>query len=315
MKFLKPLGLLVAGLVLSQGVSSARASIVFTFDPDGGGGFAPAGVTTFDQQPGNALAVGVINAQGQLVTGTPFTLLYQATSNVVLNTTGQTVFSYGSSAGFVPGELTVVAKFFEVATGTGLSSASFSTDTSQVGSFFRIYYDPVSNANNLAGTGFTDGTLIYEGTVLRDGTGDFNISNTTPVNLDQNGGNNYPALKAVTGTGGSLVNVQTTFFNPNFFLTDISNSVLTFDSQNNIPFRHVDPSVKMFDGTPAATTGSLGSTDGNPGATGSPKNFLFAADASSSLSVPEPNTVAGALTGLAILTGFGWKRRNKAVSA
>jgi len=207
-----------------------------------------------------------------------------------------------------------VASFKEVATGTGLSSASFSTDTDQTGSFFRIYYDSTKDANNLAGTGFTDGTLIYEGTILRDGTGDFNISSVVPVKLDNNGADNYPTIKAVTGTGGSLINVRTTFVDPNFFLSNVGDTFMTFDSQNNIPFRHVDPSAQMFNGTPAATNASLGAVDGNPGATGSPKNFLFAADASSSLSVPEPNTVAGALTGLAILAGFGWKRR-KAVSA
>jgi hypothetical protein len=312
---LKTFGLLAAGLILSG--SSARASMSFSFDPDGAGSQPAVTMATFDQQPGNALAVGVIDTAGHLITGTPFTLLYQATSNVLLDSMGGIVRTYGSNAGQVHGQLTVVASFKEVASGSGLTGATFSTDTNQSSSFFKIYFSTTPNlASNLAGTGFTAGHLIYQGSVLRNGTGTFNVDptiNPATTPLDVHGANNYPAIHSVTGAGGSLVNVLTTFFDPAFFKTNITNAILTFDTQDNAPFRAVDPSVKMFDGTAAATTGSLGSINGAPGATSSKKNFLFAADAASTLSiVPEPGTVVGAFAGLTILAGFGWKRRKAA---
>src|SRR5439155_14710540 len=192
-------GTIVASLALDEHESSASISVNTTlntiiFDPDGGAtnlnttppsfsdttpAVAPIlNVAAFDWAVGNALAAGAnvaelnfVNTQGNpgsrtcgdhTTTDTCFSVFYQARL-ADLNTTTKT--------GFVPAglntsyEITIVAGFQEQVTGV---SSDLSTLTigfpgaNQTNNFYEVYYDntPATFGNDLAGTGFNDGTKI-----------------------------------------------------------------------------------------------------------------------------------------------------------
>jgi hypothetical protein len=295
-------GLAIIGLA-TIGSPAARASSIINFDPNGTGGATSLGVGQFDQAPGNALAVNAI-ANGSVVIGTPFQLLYQAKVAALRDANNNTLVVPGVDTA---GELTIVASFNEVASG-GPLAAAFSTNTSQADSFLRIYFDPGNDANDLTGQGFNNGTLIYEGTVDQNGGGGFATISTNPVALDQSpNGNQYSGLNSITGAGGTLIQVTTVFQDSNFFLTNLESFKFQFNTSNVAPFNQVDPSEMMFDGTAAATLASLGPVNGVSG-----PNFLFQSDSTASFSViPEPTSVLLLSVGLVGAVGYRIRRRPK----
>jgi hypothetical protein len=296
-------GLAIVGIA-AIGSPAARAASIINFDPNGTGGATTLAVGSFDEAPGNALAVDAISG-GSIVIGTPFELLYQARIATLRDGANNTVAVPGMDT---DGELTIVSRFFEVASGAP-TAASFSTDTDQTGSFIRIYFDTANNANDQAGTGFDDGDLIYEGVILRDGGGGYAEVSSTPVALDQSpDGNQYPGMFSTTGAGGTFINVTTTFQDSNFFLGALPGFSLNFNTSNVAPFNQVDPALMMFDGTPAATVASIGTLNGDSG-----PNFLFQADATTSFTViPEPTSVLLLSVGLVGAVGYRMRRRPKA---
>ncbi|QDV34765.1 PEP-CTERM sorting domain-containing protein [Tautonia plasticadhaerens] len=301
---------LVSGLtfiVLAMvGNSASQAASIINFDPNGTAGATSLAVGQFDQAPGNALAVNAI-ANGSVIFDTPFELLYQAKVAALRDANNNTLVVPGVDTA---GELTIVARFNEIASGTS-TAASFSTNTDQTGSFIEIYFDPGNNANDLAGTGFNDGTLIYRGTINQDGGGGFAVISTNPVALDQSpNGNQYSNLNSVTGAGGTLITVDTEFQDSNFFLTDLSTFSFNFNTSNVVPFSQVDPAAMMFDGTPAATLASLGAVNGLTG-----PNFLFQADATASFAViPEPTSSLLLSVGLVGMVGYRIRSRRSKVA-
>jgi hypothetical protein len=367
--------------VLGIGIlaAPARAGVAISFDPDGtrAGGQGTQSVVSFDEDPGNALLVGAL-AGGEAVQGRSFTTLYQAkiTSLKAPDPLSASqdigIFNYGA-AGNVFGELTIVARFFEVLTNITVNSrgdvtGALSLAPDQTGSFFRIYYDGVNgangNSNNLLGTGFTDGTLIYNGGVLPNGqVGSFTNQRSTnptaagtpigsppvplpgnagtPVALDQFGTNNYTNIRTVAGSGGTNLSVLTSpttglplGYNPNFFKTDISNYIFSFNSSVKLAFTQTQPAAKLFDGTGAAglpnsvtlpagytATNTIGSINGASG-----PNELLQADANSSfeapllptpgpLPVPEPGTFSLGLAGVGLSSLAALHRRLRARTA
>jgi hypothetical protein len=292
-------GLLFLGAGIGSG-TSVQGSQVIPFDPNGTGGATSLQLGSIDSTPGNALAVGAI-ANGSIVTGTPFQLLYQAKIGNLLDGAGNIVATPGLTTG---GELTIVAQFNEVATLNG-TGASLSTNTSQAGSFVRIYFDPGNNANDLAGTGFNDGTLIYEGAIGTNGSGNFSVFSTTPQALDQFGTNDYPGLSTIVGGGLTSIEASTVFQDADFFLSPLGALRFSFNTSTLAPFLQVNPAAQMFDGTAAATLASLGAINGVTG-----PNFLFQADANASF-VPEPSSMALAGLGFACTLAYRWRRARR----
>jgi len=127
--------------------STAQAGPIL-FDFTGGGGPGVA-VTTFDELPGNALAVG---AQA-LISSTPvggttaaFDLYYQANVRLI-GADGTTSVDTGNST------ITAVAKFRETATVLANGVVTFSLAADQSGSYFNFFAHPPGSAgNNAAGT-------------------------------------------------------------------------------------------------------------------------------------------------------------------
>jgi len=288
---------------------TSRAAVVVNFDPNGTGGATNLAIVSFDESPGNALAVGSILAPGVPNTVTPFTVLYQARIGT-LNDAGNNIVSVPGLT--TTGELTIVAMFKEVETVTGPNSVTLSLNTPQVGSFIQVYFDPSKDSSDLAGTGFNNGTLIYSGTVNRDGTGSFANTPGAIDNFDNHLANDYPGVLSLVGAGGTILSANTTFQNSNFFLTSVSMLQFSFNTSNKVPFAEVDPSHLFFNGT-VPVLGPPGLTIN--GLTG--PDFQFQADANSSFqtaAVPEPATVSGALVGIGLiaLRAFRARRRQTA---
>jgi len=298
--------LVLAGLLAVSSASSSRADFV-PFVPTGTGPAVTIGGLDF--AVGNALARNVV----PLSIGSTFELYYQATLAGYIDTTGKTIAPAGLNSTF---EITAVARITEVVTSVvtvgGTTTATFSLAPVQVAPFFNIYYDanPATFANNLAGTGFTDGTLILSGTpnLQNPGAGNFTrLDSTAPVQFDQFGGNNYGAQTTVTGFGQTLTNFLVTSQNSAFFPTTLTS--INFNTSNNVPFNQQDPSG-LFTSTPGTTFApNRGAINGSSG-----PDFQFQSDGNASFTaVPEPASLAMTALGLAgIGAGSVAARRRKA---
>jgi hypothetical protein len=331
--------LLAASLALAAGAAAAAPLL---FDPTGldatTGSFT---VDRLDWDPSGVLAVGGNAAVSNFLNGGPaagnqFTVLTHATlaggslNNVgVFATTGQ------------PYEITAVVGFKEkviaATLGNGITTSGTADFQFVAGdTFVRLYYGApgfyagAKNANQLLGTGFNDGHLIFDSTVSTVG-GSFSTTFGVPIgDLDQTGnGNQWGVQDTVTGSG---VNTTVTIdvAAPSTIDTDFfkNSPLLKFLFENvslNTPFTTTDPSYAftelantLYDvTTDGGATSTLGPINGGfscptgPGScVASGPDFMFQTDVNSSVqaTVPEPNTLA--LVGLAMAgLGFGVARR------
>jgi len=334
----------VTGLALGLSLvstSPALAGTIVQFDPNGAlaGGPGTVGAVTFDEAPGNALVVGaLVPGTGIPVLGTPLDVYYQATIDSLKDASSTNVVNYGA-AGNTPGQLTITAHFRELITSvtpvgaTGATITLSGVGVAQPANEVNIYYNAVPVFNNLLGTGFTTGTLVYTGTANMDANGTFTRPDNGTQVLDQFVDNNYVGLLSTPGpgttggqqsSGGTTVSVTTTFFNTDFFKTNLTGANLGFffNTSNILPFHDVDPAAQTYNGIGAAgtpTTGgvvaanTIGTINGFSG-----PNILLQSDANSSFeqAVPEPSTFFAALTGIGLASLAGlrakWNRNTSA---
>jgi len=367
-----------AGVALAASFgSSAFAADAIRFDPDGvGGDSAINNVVSFDWSPGNVLAVGgnaavqtfIASAQanGNFVTsGTETTFFLKLGNNVATQQDPYSVFYQAKLAGFgvVDGdpqnpvkpnglnsvngyEITAVARFDERIGKVTVDSASGNVEVkfdyvSGTTQYLEIYFGTGANfnANDLAGTGFNDGTLILEAEVVSSNflsaftaqRGSAQIPATEL--LDQASTDNYGGQLSVRGGGNIDFNAEITNFDPTFFVDVLSAIGFTANTTGNLklPFEQQQPGGAFLvdsDGTafgaipvaagagqPGNAITGIGTVNGGFASEGGGNSIQFQADVSTSFQrvpgvVPEPATAALGLMALAGLALRGRRRQN-----
>lgn len=208
-----------------------------------------------------------------------FTLTYQAFAGV-LQTTTPTPNLYIAAPGSATGgyELTIFSKLDEIA--TCLTTTCNTVQTSGTGTW-DIYFDTGTDANQAAGTGFTNGVKILSGTW--DSAGGIFTSVGGPVG------------PGALGTGSATLNGTVTYTNSSYITPDLLGT--SFQSSLQFPGQSA-PSYTR----PSAFNGT------NTGAD-SAQNFVMQIDGSQDFShkVPEPAMLG--LLGLGLLSMVGLRRK------
>jgi len=273
---------LIATALLAALGASTQAN-AYLFNPDGVvGGHATQDITAFDWQPSNVLAdngnLAVANfllnqadggsrdvtfkvwAQGQL---------FGTTGNNItgLCTPGESTCTGGDY------EITYTLGYTEKVTGVvipgltgGTATAGF-TFVNDGTSFLDIFYDPLKDSDNLAGSGFDNGTRILSSQIIPTTGGSFESYPSTGQTFDGTpDGNQYVGITTLETppSGGSNVDIKlaaalstvpgTLYRDANFFTQEINS--LQFNGLSLSPrFTTVNPS-RFFDGLAGGSNGA-----------------------------------------------------------
>jgi len=275
---------MVVAAVLGLSGGAGLADII-TFDPDGAAaGNAPASVGSFQFLTGNSLARGSATNPGSYIQYAQGRLggLLDGDGNVVpvngLNTPG----------GF---EITIVAQY----DGT-VDVLSSNAATTSVGlglsngliNFVQMYYDPTPDASDLAGTGFNNGTLIYEGDVT-SAFGTVLVDSQALSLFDQFNDDDYAGQQTREMIGGLSIEASVLTAHSDFFGSPLE--TFRVNTASKAPFAEVDPSAKFLGYSP-----TLGSINGDA------LDVQLQTDANGSFIIPEPASMAlVGLGGLALI--------------
>jgi hypothetical protein len=287
--------------------STANAAL-FLFDPDGAApGNSASTIGGLDWSVGNSLGKGRVQNQP----GAFFQQYYHATLAGVINTGGTTVAPAGLNSTF---EITAVVSATHLITGINTVNG-VTTVTTQLSpaqdplSFVEIWFDDTPDANNLAGTGFNDGTRILFGAPNPNRPNNSVYANAIsagggPIveSFDEFGADNYPNTNTITGSGGWSFESSVSTRDATFFIDPVI--LMSFNTSLITPFRQTDPSglfAGVAGGAPPTVLPNLGAINGATG-----PDFQFQADANATFIVPEP---AGLMAGVLLLGGLVLRRR------
>lgn len=335
--------LLAVAVSAAFATSPSIAGDIVSIDPDGSEGlYGSLDISALDWNFGNVLITPVAGTVTDPEVGDIFQNYAHAAVSGFNDADGNTLVSPSVSTF----EWTYVLGFQETAVDVDgvppVGSATFRTIAGG-DNFFRIYFDTTPDANNLPGTGFAGNdtgangaVLILEATVLpwtagTDGQTSFAAQGAVdnagnPIPLDAFGANNYPAIFSITGTGGGVLALETTYANTEFFKNGAPSVFkVSLDTQLNLNFKNTNPSCGFWDGSayisgagPYTSEGSsiscftgasntLGRTNGAPS---NGPNEIQTTDSGISFnrSIPEPGSLA--LLGIGLVgLGFGRARR------
>jgi hypothetical protein len=236
-------------ILLAMGYAGA-AQADLLFDPDGTAGLSAVNVATFDWGPTSFLAQGGRSAIAGILSGAcatnpsacNFDLLTHAALVGTFDGNGDSTTPAGLGQTF---EITMVMRFTETVTSfNGTNIANFATVSSEP-MFLEIYYDSTRDSNPLSGSGYNDGNLILSGTAVGDATGSFEITNFSPVALDQSAnGNDYDGQQTVSGRGDNTnIEIGNLTTDGNFFLSALEAFGISFANISiALPYISVNPS-------------------------------------------------------------------------
>lgn len=289
--------------------AQAQTFNTITFDPDGVAGGAIANVGSFDFVPGNALTT----LLGPIAVGTQVQQNFQAQLNSVAIAGGGDVSVLGNN-------VSVVAQFNQTIVAAAPGTIVLGTGAAAPVNFIAIYQGGAA-PDNLAGTGFNDGTLILLAAVTASAANFTNTGGAVP--LDGFGVDNYPGQLSNTGFGGLTLTATIAFANSAYFLDVAAGDTLDLSFVNSsqiLPFLQQDPSAAFVFGAPGAAPTAAGA--GVPGQLGLNGTFggtlprqQVQADANASFQgtrggvIPEPSTWVLSILGFAGVFSMGLARR------
>ncbi|MGH8763225.1 MAG: flocculation-associated PEP-CTERM protein PepA [Nitrosospira sp.] len=268
---------LVIAAALAGGATAGHSASYDTFSPDG----VLQNFSGFDWHSNGGGWIQGFDLSGTNQAGDTdvFTLTYQAFAGVI-GTTSPVNELYVASPGSASGsyEATIFSTLTQTATcaNDGCSSINITVNSGD----WTVYHDASPDANQAAGTGFTDGTAILSGT-WDSGFSTFSATGSIPGPVFGAGGGFLV---------GTVTDTDNTFINPDLLGTTLQASLI-YPGQSSPTYTR-----------PAAFNGAATGAD-------SASSFVIQTDTSQNFSqVPEPSMMA--LLGIGLL-GFGFANRRR----